>query len=114
MSTRQNDPNRKCFSLGLDENVAGFLSYAAGFLSGIVFLLLEKESSFIRFHAKQSILLSVAYIILFFILGIIPVIGWILYIIITPIALTLWIALMLKAYRHEYIKLPIIGHMAEK
>ena len=41
-------------STGLDENVAGFLCYLFGFVTGIVFLVVEKESRFVKFHAMQS------------------------------------------------------------
>jgi uncharacterized membrane protein len=41
-------------STGLDENVAGFFCYILGFITGIVFLVVEKRSSFVRFHAMQS------------------------------------------------------------
>jgi len=45
---------KKRSSTGLDENVAGFLCYLFGFVTGIVFLVVEKESRFVKFHAKQS------------------------------------------------------------
>lgn len=114
MSTDQNRPNKKSSLNRLDENVAGLLAYSVGFVSGIIFLVLEKKNRFIRFHAIQSVLLSIVYVILFLILAIIPVIGWFIFILIMPAALILWIALMLKVYRHEYFKIPIIGDIAEK
>ncbi len=43
-------------SLGLDKNVVGLLCYVVGFVTGIVFLALEKESTFVKFHAVQSII----------------------------------------------------------
>ena len=51
---------------GLTSNVAAALSYLAGFISGIIFLAVEpyKNDSFVRFHAFQSIFLSVGYIVL--------------------------------------------------
>ena len=42
-------------SSGLNENVAGLLCYVAWWVSGIVFLIIEKDSKFVRFHAVQSI-----------------------------------------------------------
>jgi uncharacterized membrane protein len=38
-------------STGLEENVAGLLCYLFGWVSGLVFLLLETENRFVRFHA---------------------------------------------------------------
>src|SRR5689334_17289909 len=51
-------------STGLSANVAGALSYLLGFITGIVFLVLEKQNRFVRFHAAQSIAVSVAIIVL--------------------------------------------------
>ncbi len=42
-------------STGLDENVAGLLCYVLGWVSGLVFFLIEKESKFVKYHAMQSI-----------------------------------------------------------
>lgn len=36
-------------STGLSPNVAGLLCYVALWMSGIVFLIIEKESKFVRF-----------------------------------------------------------------
>src|SRR5215212_6413112 len=45
-------------STGLDENVAALLSYIAGWITGLVFFLIEKDSRLVRFHAMQSLILS--------------------------------------------------------
>jgi len=42
-------------SLGLDENIEGALCYVLGWLTGIVFFVLEKDNRFVKFHAMQSI-----------------------------------------------------------
>ncbi len=106
--------NKGKSSLGMDENLAGMLSYLLGFITGIIFFILEKESKFVKFHAMQSIILSVVLTILYGILSFIPIIGWMLLLILPLITLILWIVLMLKAYKHEYFKLPFIGDLAEK
>src|SRR5688500_17040755 len=46
-------------STGLDENVAALLSYVFGWLSGLIFFLIEKDSRLVRFHAMQSLLFNV-------------------------------------------------------
>jgi len=38
-------------STGLDENVAGLLCYVLGWVSGLVFILIEQQSKFVRYHA---------------------------------------------------------------
>ena len=42
-------------STGLQENVAGLLCYVLGWVTGLIFILIEKENKFVRFHAMQSI-----------------------------------------------------------
>ena len=86
-------------SLGLDENIEGVLCYLAGFLSGIVFFVLEKDSEFVKFHAMQSIIFSVAIFVITTVLAFIPIIGWLLDILITFGSLALWLYLMYKAYK---------------
>src|SRR5438105_9937453 len=46
-------------STGLDENIAALLSYVFGWVSGLVFFLMEKDSKRVRFHAMQFILFCV-------------------------------------------------------
>jgi len=93
-------------STGLEENVAGLLCYLVGWITGLIFFLIEKDSQFVKFHAMQSIITFGACVIL----GFIPVIGWIIWI----LALVLWILLMVKAYQGQKFKLPLIGDLAEK
>lgn len=109
-------------STGLEENVAGLLAYLLGFITGIVFYVIEKENKFVRFHAMQSIItfgaLFILSIIIIPIIAIVPIIGWIigslLSILIWIITIVLWIVLMYKAYKGEKFKLPIVGNIAEK
>lgn len=99
---------------GLDGNLAGALCYLAGFITGIIFLVIEKENQFVRFHAMQSILTFVAVIIISTVLSFIPLIGWILSLLIAPFTFVLWLFMMWKAYQGERFKLPFIGDMAEQ
>jgi uncharacterized membrane protein len=100
-------------STGLDENVAGFLCYLLGFITGIVFLVVEKKSSFVKFHAMQSTITFLSLFVIPLILGFIPIIALLIY----PIwilSLILWLLLMIKAIRGERYSLPIVGKMAEE
>ena len=100
-------------STGLDNNVAGLLCYAGGVISGIVFILIERESKFVRFHAMQStIVFGIAWVANG-VLGVIPVIGWIFALIIGIVWVILWIILMVKAFRGETYKLQWAGDLAE-
>jgi uncharacterized membrane protein len=98
---------------GLEPNVAGLLCYVLGWVSGLVFLLLEPKDKFVRFHAIQSIIVFGAINLAYFIVFRIPYIwffGWIFW----AFGFVLWIVLMLKAYRGEKYKLPIAGDIAAK
>jgi uncharacterized membrane protein len=101
-------------SSGLEPNVAGLLAYVAGLVTGIVFWIIEKESSFVRFHAMQSILFAGSWIVVYIVLSFIPILGWIIMLLINLLWLVLWIMLMIKAYQGERFKLPVIGDIAEK
>ncbi len=101
-------------STGLQENVEGLLCYLVGWITGLVFLVLEKDNKFVRFHAVQSIAISVVLMVVYFILGMIPIIGWIIMPFVGIASLILWIVLMLKAYQGKMYKLPVIGDFAEK
>lgn len=103
---------------GLDPKVSSLLAYLLGIVGGIIFYAISKDS-YIRFHAMQSILFSVAIVIIyaiFTVIAFIPflwIIGWIGYLVYLGIV-AVWILLMVKAYGGEQYKLPIIGSMAEK
>ncbi len=101
-------------SLGMQPNIAAVLSYALGWITGLVFYLLEKENKFIRFHAFQSIVVFGFFTVLGIVLTVIPVIGWALLPVAYLAELVLWILLMVKAYQGESFKLPVAGDMAEK
>lgn len=102
--------NGKNTALGIGENIEGLLCYAFVWVSGIIFLLIEKENKFVRFHAVQSI---ITFAILS-IIGFLPFIGGLLTIIVAPISFILWVFLMYKAYSGEMFKIPVIGEFAEK
>lgn len=109
-----NRTEQKTTSSGLEENIAGLLCYVAGFITGIIFLVIEKENKFVRFHAIQSIITFVVILVASFLFAAIPVIGWIFGLLLTPVSFILWIFLMYKAYQGQWFKLPFIGNVAEK
>lgn len=101
-------------STGLEQNLAGLLCYVLGWITGIVFLIIEKENKFVRFHAMQSIVVFGAFTVVSSVLWYIPVIGWIINWVLGVIALVLWLLLMYKAYKGEEYKLPIAGDFAAR
>jgi len=107
---------------GLAPNIAGALCYALGFISGIIFLLIEKDNKFVKFHAIQSILISVvAYAINFIVMGLLfssmMTGGFALFGLLSSglnvLFIVVWIMLMVKAYSNEEWQIPIIGKIAK-
>ncbi len=101
-------------STGLDENVAGLLCYVLGWVSGLVFFLLEQENKFVRFHSIQSSLVFGVITVASIVLGWIPFIGVVFSVLIGVLGFALWIILMIKAYQGVKFKLPWSGNLAEK
>jgi len=101
-------------STGLDPNLAGLLTYLLGFVTGLVFLVIEKQSSYVRFHAYQSTIVSLGLFIASFVLAAIPLLGAILVLVLNGVSLVLWVLLMVKAFQGERFKLPILGDLAEE
>jgi len=100
-------------STGFDANIAAALSYLVGFVTGIIFLLVEKENKFVRFHAMQSTLLFIGIVAIDILLQIVPILGALVVIfVVIPASAVLWLLLMFKAYQGEEFKLPLVGQMA--
>jgi uncharacterized membrane protein len=116
-------------SEGIDENVAGLLCYVFWWVSGLIFLLIDKRP-FVKFHAAQDIAFNIAMCIVAFAFWMVALFitfittaifhfpfGFLMVLLWPVIGITFlgtWIFLMYKAYNHEKFKLPIIGDMVEK
>jgi uncharacterized membrane protein len=101
-------------STGLSANVAGLLCYVAAWITGIVFVVLEKKSTFVKFHAWQSIMTFGVLTVAQLVLGWIPYAGWILSILIGILMFVLWIILIIQAGSGKMWKVPWAGDWAEK
>ena len=121
---------------GMTSNVAGLLAYVFGFITGIVFLVLEpyNKDKFVRFHAFQSIFFNVVMIgfwivwtILSMIMGMIGyrllgyAIGGLISTLMFLVSLVVflafliaWVFLMFKAYNNQRFELPFIGKLAAR
>src|SRR6202008_4933503 len=53
-------------STGLDANLAAMLCYAIGWVTGLIFFVLEKDSRFVKYHAMQSIIVSLAFTVVWY------------------------------------------------
>lgn len=105
---------------GISENVASALCYLFGFITGIIFLVLApyNQNKTVRFHAFQSIFLSVAVIVIDVAWSLVSVvthgIGFLLYPLLMLCFFILWLYMMYTAYTNKKVKLPVIGDLAEK
>jgi uncharacterized membrane protein len=110
---------------GMDENVAAVLSYLVGWVTGIIFFLIDKRP-FVRFHAAQSIVVFGGLHVINLAIGIFFGAGLMmrggvgafgmgaaLYSLISLAAFILWIVLMVKAYQHERFEVPIAAGIAK-
>lgn len=120
---------------GLDENVAGALSYLFGFVTGLIFFLIEKENDFVRFHAAQSMAFSgvifIAYIALsivgtvmttvlfsststFFVGSIVSMVLGLVWLVLALGGFAVWIYLMIRAYQGKTPRIPVAAGIADK
>ncbi|OFV95988.1 MAG: hypothetical protein A3F68_01330 [Acidobacteria bacterium RIFCSPLOWO2_12_FULL_54_10] len=105
----------------MQENVAGLLCYVVGWVTGLIFFLIDKRPN-VRFHAMQSIIAFGALNVLFWalawsswfggllglaFLGLLSMLFWL-------VGVVCWILCMVKAYQGQRFKLPVIGDLAEK
>jgi uncharacterized membrane protein len=100
-------------SLGTTQNVAGLLTYILGWVTGIVFLLIEKDNSFVRFHAMQSIVIFVPLTIASFVVGFLPFVGGLLGVIVQLATVIIWLFMMYQAFQGKRYKFPYAGDYAE-
>jgi len=98
----------------MDENVAGALAYLV--IIAIVWLVLEpyNKNRFVRFHAIQAIALAVVSMGISIVLGMIPILGWIVLMFFPLVMFVVWVICFVKAFQGEMFKLPILGDFAEQ
>ena len=127
-------------ALGLENNIGALVCYAGNILCGIggliysiIVITQDKENKLPRFHAFQSVVLSVACAIVFIPLGIIlgivlgvvgafsgtlsAVLGGLVGLVFFALSIgVLYFVVMaaIKAYNGEVYKIPFVGDYAEK
>jgi uncharacterized membrane protein len=106
----------------LSENVAGLLCYLGVWLTGLIFLLIDKRP-FVKYHAAQSIVVFGGLTVVYFVLGQFFVTTWfmggwglvnLLFMAVRLIWLILWILLMVTAYQGQRFRVPIAADFADK
>jgi len=120
---------------GLDSNVAGALAYLFGALTGIIFYVLEPEDEFVRFHASQSIVVSVGFFVLAFAtsilttvlgllggasagasvaFGLVSLVVSLVWLVVALAGFGLWLFLMLRAYQGKRTRIPVAAGIADR
>jgi uncharacterized membrane protein len=98
---------------GLSENVASGLSYVLGWLTGLIFYLIDRRPE-VRFHAMQSIVFAVVAMLVgwirLFTNGFLAGLLWL----VSLVFFFTWIFVMIQAFQGRHFKLPVIGDFAEQ
>ena len=97
---------------GLKKNTAGALAYVLGPITGVIFLILEKDP-FVRFHAMQSIVVFITLFVLQWVLGL-TVILLVLVPLVGILSFVLWLMCIYKAWMGEEWEVPLLGKFARK
>lgn len=97
---------------GLKKETASALAYLLGPVTGIIFLILEKDPT-VRFHSMQSIVVFVGLFALQWILTLsivlvflVPLVGILMFV--------LWLLLIYKAWMGETWEVPVFGKLAKQ
>ena len=109
-------------TMSLDPNVAAGLSYIAGWVTGLIFFLLEKQNRFVRFNAMQSIIFFGSYsVFLIFVSMLTAMLPFAVSGVLSCVSglvglgvFVMWVILLVNAFQGKYFKLPVIGDYAER
>lgn len=115
---------------GLDSNLAGALTYLLGFVTGIIFLVIEKEDAYVRWHAAQSIavfggllVLNVGLTVVGIVLGLAldGILGGLIGLVLSLVGLVVglaslvaWVGLMVTAYQGKTVRVPVFAGLADR
>lgn len=97
---------------GLSKEVAGALAYLLGPVTGILFLVVEKDK-FVRFHAMQSIVVFVGLIALQWGLGLTLILLFLVPLV-SLVSFVLWLLLIYKAWQGQEWEVPVFGKVARQ
>ena len=112
--------------LGMAENVAGLLCYVLGWITGLIFLFIDKRP-FVRFHAAQSVVVFGGLNMIFVVLASMFGMGWmmggflfgtwalggLILAVVRLVGFVLWILLMVRAYQGEKYRVPVASDLAD-
>jgi uncharacterized membrane protein len=92
---------------GLKKTTSGALAYVLGPITGVIFLIIDKDP-FVKFHAMQSIVVFVVLFVLQWVLGI-TIILFPLAALVGVVSFVLWLVLIYKAWQGQEWEVPVLG-----
>jgi len=119
-------------SFGLSPNAAALVSYLWVPVTSILVIATEKQNRMVRFHAWQSLFFGLGIfalsIILSIVIGVLMLVGGaispylgivislgslLIWMILAVAIIGVWIMCLVKAYKGEFYRLPVVGKYAE-
>jgi uncharacterized membrane protein len=110
----------------VDPRLSALLCYAAWWVSGLIFLIIEQQSRTVRFHAAQSLVLFGTFFVVLLLLGLlsgamlfisgrtafqaVQLLGYVVWL----AAVLIWVVLMYRTYNGETWRVPLAGDLAAK
>ena len=91
-----------------------YLSYILGWLFGLVGLAVVKDDNYVRFHCAQALVFSVAEFVIIFVIGMVPILGWVIAPLLGIAAFIYMIVVALKVAKGDNVRIPVCGDFAEK
>lgn len=118
----------------MEPTLMAALSYVLGFVTGLVVFLVEKEDRFVRFHAAQSIALSVLGFVLSIVLTVVQTLVFALFfsnataglgailslglglvwLVVGLGGFVLWVYLIVRAYQGATPRIPVAAGLADR
>lgn len=119
---------------GMEPGVMAALAYVLGFITGIVVYLVEKDDQFVRFHAAQSMAISVLLFVASIVLtvvqtfvfalffsnataglgAVLSVVLGLVWLVVSLGAFVLWLYLIVRAYQGATPRIPIAAGLADR
>jgi len=101
------------FFSGLSENAASALCYSLAFISGLVFLLMDKRER-VRYNAAQSLVVFGLIFVASIVVGFLPLIGLIISPLLAVGSLLLWLFLIIRSYQGKDYKIVKVENLVNK
>jgi len=97
---------------GLNKNTASALAYVLGPITGVIFLVMEKDKT-VRFHAMQSIVVFLGLFVIQTVMGftvvLLPFVP-----IVSIVGFILWLLLIYKGWQGQEWEVPLVGQFVRQ